>query len=369
MRNVIRPWKILACALLLPLLGGCGKFFPKETTPPGSSGNYLYVANSSVSNVAGFSIGTSNLSAVSNSPYSLAVAPSALAATPSGSYLYASSLGGAIYGYSIASNGSLSLLNNGSAVVSQISPVAIKVDPSGSWLIAVDLTPIAYVFSIDSSTGLLTSEGSVPLDAGTPNRIVFTPNNSLVYVSLGTGGVDILSFASNTGVLTKTNQILKPKQTLNADQGLAVDPGSKYLFVAETGLNGLRVLSIASTGALTELSGSPYTTALGPSGVLVDSTGSYVYVANRTANNISGFLLASTGALTQISGSPFTTGTNPVDLTEDVTNAYIAAVCSGGTPDLQVFKISTTTPGALTSFTTSTTGTDPTGAAAIVSAK
>lgn len=365
----MRSWKILPLAILPLLLGGCGKFFPKETTPPGSSGNYLYVANSSVSNIAGFSIGTSSLSAVSNSPYALGVTPSALAATPSGSYLYAASLGGAIYGYSIAGNGALSLINNGSAVVSQISPVAIKVDPSGNWLIAVDLTPAAYVFSIDSSTGLLTSQGSVPLDTGTPNRIVFTPNNSLVYISLGTGGVDILTFASNTGVLTKTNQILKPKQTLNADQGLAADPGSKYLFVAETGLNGLRVLSIATTGALAELSGSPYTTGLGPSGVVVDSTGSYVYVANRTANNVSAFLLSTTGALTQISGSPFATGTNPVDLTEDITNAYIAVACSGGTPDLQVFEISTTTAGALTSFTTSATGTDPTGASAIVSAK
>jgi 6-phosphogluconolactonase (cycloisomerase 2 family) len=198
---------------------------------------------------------------------------------------------------------------------------------------------------------------------------VFTPNNSLIYVSLGTGGVDILSFASSTGVLTGPNGNLKPKQTQNADQGMAVDPGNKYLFVAETGLNGVRVLSIGTNGALTELTGSPYATGLGPSGVLVESTGSYLYVANRTANNVSAFLLSSNGALTQVSGSPFTTGTNPVDLVEDTTNAYIAVACSGGSPDLQVFKLGTTTPGALTSFTTSTTGTDPTGAAAIVSAK
>jgi DNA-binding beta-propeller fold protein YncE len=134
-------------------------------------------------------------------------------------------------------------------------------------------------------------------------------------------------------------------------------------------LNGLRVLSIGTSGALTELTGSPYTTGLGPSGVIVDSTGSYVYVANRTANNVSAFLLSATGALTQISGSPFSTGTSPVDLTEDISDKYVAVACSGGTPDLQVFQILTTTPGALNSFTTSTTGTDPTGAAAIVAAK
>lgn len=368
---MMRFWKILPLAAFSLLLGGCGQFFPKvttTTTTTGSTGNYLYVANTTVPSIAAFSVSTTALSVVSGSPYSLGVTPGAVAVTPSGSFVYAASLAGAIYAYSIGTGGALTVANNGSAVVSEISPVAIRIDPTGNWLIAVDLTPAAYLFSIDSSTGLLTSEGNIPLDVGTPDRIVFTPNDSFVYVSLGTGGVDILSFNSTTGVLSGPSGNLKPKQAVNADQGLAVDPGNKYLFVTETGLNGLREFSIGTTGALTELTGSPYTTPLGPAGVLVDSTGSYVYVANRTAGTISAFLLSATGALTQISGSPFTTGTNPVDLVEDATKTHVAVVCSGGTPDLQVFTISTTTPGALSSFATATTGTDPTGAAAIAAA-
>jgi 6-phosphogluconolactonase (cycloisomerase 2 family) len=100
----------------------------------------------------------------------------------------------------------------------------------------------------------------------------------------------------------------------------------------------------------------------------MDSTGSYLYVTNRASHNISAFLLSSSGALTQISGSPFATGINPLDLAEDNTHTYIAAVCAGGTPDLQVFKIDTTTPGALDVFKTATTGTDPTNALAVVAA-
>ena len=365
----MRIWKILPVAVVSLMLSGCGQFFFKETTPPTTAGNYLYVSNGTIGTIAGFSIGTSGLSAVPGSPNTLGVSPNDLAVTPAQTFLYASSLAGAIYGYAIGTNGALTLLNGSSPVVSQVSPVAIKIDPSGNWLIAVDLSPTAYLFSIDSSTGLLTSAGSVPLDAGIPNSIVFTPNNSLVYVSLGTGGVDILTFNSVSGVLTKTSQILTPVKSLNADQGLAVDPASKYLFVTETGLSGLRVLSIAATGALTELSGSPYATGVGPDGVTIDATGSYVYVANRTSNTISGFLLSATGALTQISGSPFATGTNPVALAEDTSNTYIAAVCSGGSPDLQLFTISTATAGALTSFTTAVTGTDPAGANAVVAAK
>jgi 6-phosphogluconolactonase (cycloisomerase 2 family) len=368
----MRFWKVLPLVVVSLLLGGCGKFFPKESsnpTPPGGNGNYVYVANGETGTIAGFSVGTSSIAAVSGSPNSLGVAPSAMAATPSGSFLYVSSIAGAIYGYSIGSNGALTLLNSGSPVVSQISPVAMKVDATGNWLIAVDLTPIAYIFSINSSTGLLTSAGQINLDAGTPNTIVFSPNNNFVYISLEGGGVDTFTFNASTGVLTGPTGNLSPKQSSNAAQGLAIDPGNKYLFVAETGTGIVRVLSIATTGKVTEVTGSPYTVGVGPSAVLVDSTGSYVYVANKTSNTISAFLLSATGGLTEIAGSPFTTGTTPVGLAEDITDKYLEVANSGGSPDLQLFTILTTTPGALQSFATATTGTDPTGALAIVSAK
>jgi len=350
------------------LMAGCGQFFPKETTPPpNTSSNFLYVANNATNDFAGLGITSTGLTNIANSPYALGVQPSALAITPSNSFLYVSSLSGAIYAFSIASSGVATVANNGSAVVSQISPTGLRVDSTGKWLIAVDLTPAVYVFAINSD-GTLTQQGStLPLDPGSPNHVYITPSNSLVYVSLGVGGVDILTFNSGSGVITKTNQILKPKSSLNADQGLASDPKSQYLFVSETGVNAVRVLTItATTGALNEVSGSPFPTGLGPNGVIVDATGSYVYVTNRTDGTVSAFALATTGALTQISGSPFLTGTNPVDIAEDKTHAYIAVACSGGTPDLQVFTISTTTPGALTSFASASTGTDPTNAFAVV---
>lgn len=363
------PAALLLCAGLC--LTGCGKFFVSDTTPPSGSGNYFYVANVTALTVAGFELTSSGISNTSNSPYSLGVAPSAIAVTPSGSYVYVASLGGAIYGYSISS-GALSILNGGNALITGIAPAAIAVDPSGQWLIAVDLGPTAYVFSINTSTGALTQQGNgLNLDAGSTNNIVFTPNNTLVYVSLGTGGVDICTFSASSGALTKTNQILNPKSSGNADQGLAVDPGSKYLFVDETGANAVRVLSIATTGALTEVSGSPFKTGLGPSAVIVDSTGSYVYVANRTDGTISAFTLASTGALTAISGSPFTTGSQPSGLAEDTSDTYLGVACTGGTPDFQVFTIGTSTsatPGGLTSFAKTTNSGSATGAFAVVAA-
>ncbi|MGB7191362.1 MAG: beta-propeller fold lactonase family protein, partial [Acidobacteriaceae bacterium] len=117
-------------------------------------------------------------------------------------------------------------------------------------------------------------------------------------------------------------------------------------------------------------SGSPFKTGLGPTAVLVDSTGGYVYVTNRTDGTISAFALSASGALTAVSGSPFTTGSQPVDMAEDPSNTYLGVACQGGGPDFQVFTIGNATsaaPGGLTSFA-KTTGTNPSGTSAVVAA-
>ena len=357
-------------------MGSCGgKFFPDQTGGGGntSSGNYLYVANSStsVSSIAGFTIANTALSVLANSPYATGVPPNTLAIMPKNTFLYAGSLSGNIYAYTINSDGTLSIANSGSPVATGVSPVTMKVDPTGQWLIVADLTPQVYVFAINSSTGALTPQGNaLSLDPGTTSNLYITPNGNYVFISLGTGGVDILTFNTGSGVITK-QQRLAPKSSTNGDFGLASDPTSKYLFVTETGISAVRVLNINTTGSsiLTELATSPVPTGLGPSQVLVTANGSYVYVTNRTDGTISGFALSANGALTALSGSPYTTGTAPVDIVEDNTDAYVAVACAGGNPDMQVFTIDTTTPGKLDAFSSKTTGTDPTLASAIVATK
>jgi 6-phosphogluconolactonase len=365
-------------------LAGCGKFFVRENGGGGGggtgTGNYFYVANQTTGSVAGFALTTRGITNTSNSPYVLGISPSAITVTPDGRYIYVGTVG-AIYGYSVGSNGSLTLLNGGSALISGISPSAVRIDPSGNWLIAADPFPEAFVFSIDVNSGMLTQQGTqLSLNAGVPTHIVFTPSNGLVYISLATseaqptssGGVQVCTLNQSTGTFSKTSQFLLPLSAGNGDYGLAVDPAGKYLFVTETGVNAVRVLSIAATGALTKVSGSPFKTGLGPKAVLVDSTGAYVYVANSTDGTISAFsLAATTGALTAISGSPFATGVAPADLAEDTSNTYLGVANQGGNPDFQVFSIggaTSATPGGLTSFA-KTTGNNPSGTLAVVATK
>ena len=375
----MRSWKsglLRVCVYSSAVLAltGCGQFFPPLSSGGGgsgsASGDYLYVGNIGTNplTIAGFSIASSALSDVSGSPFEVSLEPTALAITPDDTYLYLGSAAGGIYVFTIGSNGSISLANNGSPVATGITPSVLRVDPSGKFVIGgSSFAGQAFVYQIESG-GALTpiSSSVVTLNSSAPvTDLEVSPSGAYVFASVGTGGIYEMSFNSGTGAMAQINGVLNPKNNNAADMGLAVSPSGNFLFAAETVTGGVRVFSIGTNGVLTETSGSPYTTNTGAWAVLVDSTGSYVYVANRTAGTVSAFLLTNSGALTAVSGSPFTTGTLPVAMVEDKSKAYIAVICAGGSPDLQVFSISSTTPGALTSLATAKTGTDPTEATSI----
>ena len=371
-----------------------GKFFPSDNGGGSGSGggsggnggggggggstlNAFYVANSnpSLATVGAYSIGGSQVTTLTGSPYALGVAPVALALNPAGNLLYAGSLLGGVFVYVVGSDGTLALGNN-NAPVASVSVSSIAVDPTGKWLLVLSNTgsgsaPAVYEYQIDATNGTLANVGSpMPLDNGAGGQIVISPDGTKVYASLGTGGVDALTLNPTSGQLAKVSFVQTPSGNSYADTGLAIDPKGAYLFVGETGVNGVRVFAINADATLQEVTGSPYATGLGARAVLVDRTGAYVYVTNSTTGTISAFSLAADGTLTELSGSPFATGASPYALAEDKTGAYLLAACAGGTPDLEVFNIgaaTATTPGALSSAAQITTGSQsPAGTLAVV---
>jgi DNA-binding beta-propeller fold protein YncE len=374
------------CGLFLLSVTGCGGFFVPQTNSGGgtNTGDYIYVGNGNDTYLAGFGLNSSGaLSVLSGSPYNNGVAAQSLAVTPANTFLYAGTTNG-IYAYVINSNGSITVLNSGSAVAQDMVATQMQVDSTGNYLLASGFgTAIGAqaigIYTINTSSGLLTAVGGspIPLYTGnastpavvTPTGLLITPNNSYVYVSLGALGVQILTLGSG-GALATGNPIslLQPISTSvsPSETGLASDPLSAFLFVAEVN-SGLRVLSIGTGGSLKEVSGSPYAVGTGPNGVILDTTGTYVYVANKGSNNISGFTLtAASGTLTAIAGSPFASGgLLPTALVNDNSKKFVAVINSGsngsgGNSDLQVFKFDTTTDGKLDPVSTGSTGTDPT---------
>jgi 6-phosphogluconolactonase len=381
---LMRRLSVLCCLLLLGLTG-CD-FFTKQSNvvPVVNNGDYIYVGNGNDTFIAGFGVSTTGaLSVLSGSPYNNGIAAQSLAVTPANTFLYAATTNG-IYGYAINSNGSISVLNSGTALAQDVIATQMQVDSTGNYLLASGIATTLQaqgigIYQINTSTGLLTALSGSPLQLYTgntttpsvitPTGLLITPNNSYVYVSLGTLGVQVLTLGAG-GALSTGNAptILAPLSTSSspADYGLASNPNSAFLFVAEIN-TGLREFSIGTNGGLTEISGSPYAVGTGPAGVALDTTGSYVYVANKGSNNISAFTLTpASGKLTAVAGSPFASGGQlPIAMVNDNSKTFLAVINSGqntasGNYDLQLFKFDATTDGALDPVSTATTGTEPT---------
>jgi len=366
----------LLAAIVLIGTTGCNGFFMSVCQANNNCGgggggtgtysSYAYVANANnTGTLAGFPVPTGTFTTLTGATYTLGTTPTALAATPNGAFLYVATLAGSIFVYSIGTNGVLTLGNGGSPVVQALYPTWMTIDPSGNWLFVVSKSsPQLLIFQIDTSTGVITqtSQGTVPLNPGSPTQVYVTPNNQYVYIGLGPGGTDGFTFNSTTGVVSSQVHLVPINGA--SDNTFAADNNSAYLIVGEAG-SGIRVLTIGTGGSLKEVTGSPFASQLGPQSIVVDPSNTYVYVANRTANVITGYTLGTGGTLTPLSSSPFSTGSQPTQMSLDSTGKYLFVVNSGGSPDLQVFSFDATTAGKLDSVTSVATGTDPTGAVAL----
>jgi 6-phosphogluconolactonase len=373
------------CGLLLFATVGCDFFVPQTSSGGGTvSGDYIYVGNGNNRYMAGFGVSsTGSLSVLPGSPYNNGVAVICSAVAPGNHFLYAGTTSG-IFIYAINSDGSITVQNGGNIAAQDVIPTALQIDSTGNYLLAAGVSTTftaqaVGIYQINATTGLVTAVSGSPLalytgnastpTVLTPTAMLITPNNSLVYVSLASLGVQILTLGSGGALSTGASaSLLLPYSTSSspADYGLASDPSSKFLFVAEFN-TGLRVLSIGTNGGLTEVSGSPFAAGTGPAGVILDPAGSYVYVANKGSNSISGFTLnATSGKLTPISGSPFSSGGQlPIAFVNDNSKKYLAVINSGsngstGNSDMQLFGFDATTGGKLDPVATATTGTEPT---------
>src|SRR5215469_2863592 len=128
----------------------------------------------------------------------------------------------------------------------------------------------------------------------------------------------------------------------------------EFLYTADFQPGAMAGYSINSaTGALTPVPGSPYTLGGLVSSVATDPTGSFLYVTRAKylnpsySNNIAVFRIdPTTGALTEISGSPFAVASCPLSIAIHSSGKF-AYIGSGDPPGITVYNINSTT-GALT---------------------
>ncbi|MEO7207813.1 MAG: beta-propeller fold lactonase family protein [Steroidobacteraceae bacterium] len=126
---------------------------------------------------------------------------------------------------------------------------------------------------------------------------------------------------SNTAYsLTIQNQPINPSQTCVVSNGsgtagitdvtnIAVTCTTnppRFAYVANRGSNNVSAYTVdPNSGALTEVSGSPFATGLSATSVAIDPSSSFVYGANGGSGSISAYVItAASGALTALTGSP-----------------------------------------------------------------
>ena len=367
----IRDLALVVGLSTVTVLSGCKGFFKAVTTTPGGgTSSFVYVANVASTGSGGtlteYSLTSGVLAQLSGSPITLPATPTSLVVAPNNGFLFVGTNLG-IFLYTIGSDGTLSEGNDNTIVyLGPTQPVSMAIDSTSSWLVIANKTSTELdALPLDPTTGVPTTPtpASITLSAASPVQVTMAPANNNVFVALGSGGVNALSFtasnASNPLGKPVGINLLKGSTAANA---VAVDTTSAYVFIAEsTAGSGLRLISIANLSK--DL--ADYPTGNGPVSILPDLSGSYVYVANQTDNTISGYSF-SAGALTALSGSPFATAKTPVQLVEDSSKAYIMDAGFGANPNLWLYSFDSTVLGTLdVGTTTSTASSSPSYAIAI----
>jgi 6-phosphogluconolactonase (cycloisomerase 2 family) len=350
-----------------------------------SKSGIFYVLTSS--SIAGYTVSTNGLVAISGASYNLTGA-SAIAISPSGSFLYATTEQGIILFSINSSTGALTL---GTSGIGDTAAAAIQVDPTGKWLLDANLAGTLTAYPI-TSTGTIDSTRTLPpitqLASATIEKMAISPNGLLISVALGLTGTQVFPFnaANNTAPISNaynfgSNPYIKPYGPTGEGTAISVafDPQSRLMYIGETSAfpnsntnsGGLRVF-IIGTNSLAEFSyNQPYAPlGTGPHAILPDSTGKYVYVASWVTGadgEVSGYSVA-TSALTPI-GSPVATGTEPYGLVEDSTESYVMAVSNAGSPLFNAYTFDNSTLGQLDTSTTGSTASNPIAIAAIPAAQ
>jgi 6-phosphogluconolactonase len=349
-------WLAAACVLSAAgLLTGCGEFFTPVNNSTGSgTSSFAYVTNAG-GTLTEYSLTSGVLAALSGSPITLSVAPTAIAIAPNNAFLYVGTATG-VFLYTINSDGTLTEGNDNTVVYLNAAGLTVSsmvVDATSSWLILtyqnsteIDALPIDPTTGVANSTTAATASLSFSTQAP---KVAITAANNFIFAALGSGGTEVIGFTptSTSNPFASSGSTIAPTKNF-ASTGIAADPTSTYLYVTEADLSTtpgpgkLRLFKIASPPV--ELSGSPYTTGVGPSSVLADLSGDYVYVTNSTDNTISGFAFTATSqTLAAISSSPYPTAKVPQALVEDSSKTYVMAIGNGANPNLWLYNFDTTT--------------------------
>jgi 6-phosphogluconolactonase (cycloisomerase 2 family) len=193
------------------------------------------------------------------------------------------------------------------------------------------------------------AQGSNTMPANNVNSVSVACASTPIFAYVANSGTDTVSAYSvdaTTGALTQIAG--SPFVAGSAPYSVAVNPAGTFAYVSNSGDATVSVYSIdGTTGALTPIAGSPFPTGGFPITVTVNPAGTFAYVANYNDNTVSAYSInATTGTLTPIAGSPFAVGVQPFGVTLNSAGTF-AFVPNAQDYTVSVLSVNGTT-GALT---------------------
>ncbi|HTC95454.1 MAG TPA: beta-propeller fold lactonase family protein [Terriglobales bacterium] len=236
---------------------------------------------------------------------------------------------------------------------SQYDPRAAE--PAQRWILFFLLTLILALIALNGCGGTH-NNSMMQAPMAQPISFAFVSN---------TGSGTVSAFAmSNSGALSQVSG--SPFPSGAGAEFMAFDNLHKFLFVTNQSSNNISAFAVnTSSGMLARVSGSPFATGATPLGVAVDSMGRFLFVANQDSNSVSVFSInSSSGALAQVPGSPFSGVSNPFGVTVSPNGAFLfvssanATVGTGNT--ISAFAIDSTT-GSLTQMGSPAATSNPVG--------
>lgn len=330
---------------------------------------YVYAISASTGNITAFGVDfqTGILTQLNGSPISTQLQnPTTIIAAPNGKFVYAigGSLNPQVVEFAVGTDGKL--YGQHTYTITGTIPTAAAIDSTGTYLY------VTFKFQT-GFTNVSPGPGGVTVFPINADNTLGTPvsANGLNYVPVGNSPVAI-AIAPPTCTATP---ILAGNTSCSSTTGTGHTNNFVYVVDQEASPNAT-VLGFAqntTNGSLSLLSGTAFNTTLNtyqgvragvtPSAVVVDPTGRYVYVTDQTSNQILGYQVASTssGNLTALVSSPFTTGLRPVSLTIDPRGKYLyTANFNSGT--VSAFSLNTAdgSLGGAAGTSNFTTATNPT---------
>jgi len=217
-------------------------------------------------------------------------------------------------------------------------------------------TVFAYLLSESNSVSMTADSLNLATNAfaadtsfvapGLPSTLVsdggtVVVNQKYLYIAFRNGTVYGYTINGSTGALTSMSGNPYTLSTGTSGTSIASDPAGRFLFVSDSVTGDISAFTISATdGSLTAVAGSPFASGISAAQMTTDGKGLFLYVTTGTSSGpIVAFTISQSGtlgALSSVSGSPFAFGMSKV-LGEN-TGKYLFGI-DGQTADISVFSI------------------------------